>query len=82
MAYGLAFENIGKKPWREKKARWIGSQRCYFRYEELSKSGDKAGYRQMTQRLQFDHHLVVERERVRKYVMRKGLRGDQNIGRK
>ena len=82
MAYGLAFEKIGKKPWREKKARCIGSQRCYLRYKELSKNDDKAGYRQMTQSLQFDHHLVVERERVRKYVTRKGLRGDQNIGRK
>jgi hypothetical protein len=30
--------------------------------EDLSKSGDLAGYRQMTQRLQVDHQLVVGRE--------------------
>ncbi len=36
--------------------------------EELSKSGDTAGYRQMTQRLQVDHQLVVGRETVRELL--------------
>ena len=40
------------------------SEMLYLCYEELSTSGDKARYRQMTQRLQVDHQLVVGRERV------------------
>ena len=64
------FEETGKKPWHKKKALCIGSQRCYFRYEELSKSGDMEGYRQMTQSLQVDHQLVVGRERVRELPKR------------
>ena len=36
--------------------------------EELSKSGDMVGYRQMTQRLQVDHKLVVGRETVRELL--------------
>ena len=36
--------------------------------EELSKSGDMVGYRQMTQRLQLDHQLVVGRETVRELL--------------
>ena len=35
---------------------------------ELRKSGDIAGYRQMTQRMHVDHQLVVGRERVRELL--------------
>ncbi len=36
--------------------------------EKFNKSGDTAGYRQMTQRLQVDHQLVVGRETVRELL--------------
>ena len=53
------FEEIGKISWHKKKARCIRSQRCYLRYEELSKNDDKAGYRQMTSTFSISFYIFL-----------------------